>query len=80
MADGVEDVVELRKYIGIPESQNPITLLLQPAVTLIVVIVVRMLAAVQFDDETSVKANKVGDVVSDRNLAAKLKTVQLSVS
>ena len=63
----------LRRPFVIPESQYAKTLLLQPCITLgIVILCIGMLPAVKLDDQLLIKAYEVSNVAANRLLATEL--------
>ena len=80
-ADVLHDRIRLPQDINVPESNNLEAASLQPSGTLLVVgQLVEMLAPVQLDDELSVPAAEIGDVMVYGDLAPELESVELSVA
>jgi hypothetical protein len=61
----VEDTVHVLQDITIPKSQNNEPRLTQPSIALCIIDpLIRMLAAVDLDDQPSFEANKICNVIS----------------
>jgi hypothetical protein len=75
----VEDTIHILEDIAIPESpQNDEILSTQPSISFfIVVFLIRMLAAVDLDNQPSFETNKICNIISQWLLPAKLEPTNL---
>jgi len=65
----------------IPEPYNSKPLGTEPLIALMIIIVLpAMLSAIQINDQSLLKANKINNIVSDGRLPAKLAAAQLAAS
>jgi hypothetical protein len=65
----------------IPKSQQPKSLICKPiGSALIVISLLRVLSAVELDDQATFKANKIRDVAAKGNLAAKFELCESSIA
>src|SRR5262245_47788896 len=72
-----QDSCQVIDYVVVPESQNYKSLCFQPAVPFRVVVRgFRVLAAIQFDDQSRLKANEIDDIVTYRLLPLEFKTLE----
>jgi hypothetical protein len=69
-ADFLEDGLDIFENFVVPESQDGVALAREPFVSNDVVGVVEVLAAVGFDDDSGVVADKIWDVTSDGVLSS----------
>lgn len=74
--DHFQHTVAIAQHIGIPEAENSITLRFQPLITLSITRVLRVLSAVDLNDQAHVVANKVDDEATDWCLASEAQAVQ----
>ena len=72
MPDEGEHAISMQKQVSIPDSKNFKPPIGQCGIPNTIVSAIRMLTAVQFDNQLSFEANEVGNVSSDGNLAAEL--------
>jgi len=78
--DHVQNAVRILNDVVVPKSQDAIALAFEPARPHIVasgIFCFAVLRAIEFDDEPSGHAGEIGDVVSNRHLAAEMPAVQL---
>jgi hypothetical protein len=67
------------QHVIIPESQHPITSGVQPACTLLVIILsFRVLAAIHFDNHATLEAYKIHDIATNRLLAPEFRAPNLA--
>ena len=76
----MENTIQILNNIIVPEADNTITESAQLAVALPVFGAFRVLAAVEFDNQTPLAANKIDVVSIDRFLADEFKATQLPAS
>ena len=77
--DFCHDAFGLLQHVVIPEAQDAVALVLQKQVALLVVgLLIGVLSAVQFYDESGFDRDKVHDVVSNGILAAEFDVVKSS--
>jgi hypothetical protein len=74
--DHFQNAVSITQNIGIPEAKNPVALRLQPPIALGVALVLRVLPAVDFDDQMPFVTHEIDNEASDRCLPPEAKTVQ----
>ena len=78
LEDRVDDGIEFRLYITIPEPQDTVTCRSEETVSPIVIrAALEMLAAVQFDDDPAIEGGKVADVEANLMLTTKLEATDL---
>ena len=70
MPDRFDDLVGALEHVVVPESQDLEALRPQPCIPRFIVAGALVLAAVDLDDELSIQADEVDDVMTDRMLAA----------
>ena len=81
LEDRVDNSIEFRLDVTIPEPKDTITGRSQETVSLIVVFgAFEMLTPIQLDDETPVERSEVADVEADLVLAAELETGDLAAT
>ena len=77
--DGRQDVVHVLQYLIVPEAQDVKTASFEDRGALrVVVLLVRVPAAIQFDDQLGIDAHEIGDVAVDWELAAELEAVEVA--
>ena len=74
--DNVEDPLHIAEHIIVPEPQHLVAALSQPFVSNCVSLVRCMLAAVDFNNQSSLPANEVDDKWSNWVLADEFETAQ----
>jgi hypothetical protein len=67
---------DISEHVIVPEAKNAIPVIDKPSVARGITLVIGVLTAVDFDDESLLAANKVGDVGPDRLLANELESTQ----
>ncbi len=78
-ADRLDDAIGVLQHVVVPEAQNTEPFVLKPKRALCIFLrALRMLAAIDFDDEPPLNAHEVGDVAPERRLASEAMAVQLS--
>ncbi|KZC18475.1 hypothetical protein RHOFW104R3_36315 [Rhodanobacter denitrificans] len=76
-----EHAFDIHQCLIVPETQHAVSLGLQiPGAALVVPDLFRMLAAIQFNDQHGLTANKINDVMIDLMLAAEFVAIQLPVA
>ena len=71
--DDREDVLEIVHHVAIPKADDAVSLGLQePGARIIILNLLQMLRAVQFDDEFLFDADEIRDVISNRVLTPKV--------
>lgn len=79
--DRVDDSIEFRLDVTVPESQNTVSGRSQETVAPIVILgAFEMLTSIQFDDEPSVERGEVANVEADLVLAAELEPSNLAAT
>lgn len=83
MLQALENVFQhclaLLQHFIVPVAHHPVALGFEVlGATLVVVLLILMLGAVEFNDDFSIFAEKVDDVVADGDLAAEFVAVQLA--
>jgi len=74
----VSDTFDFLQHIMIPESENGKSLVAQPCIPFgVIVTLFRVLAAIEFDNDSLLQADKVDDVAPQRLLAAELAAFNL---
>jgi hypothetical protein len=68
----LKNAVHIFQTVMIPESQDAIVVLSQPSVANSILLVVRMLATIDLDNESRFPADEIDDVGADRLLANEL--------
>ena len=72
--NGCQDSIRHCQNIVVPETQDPVSLILQPFASGIVILrLFDMLPAIYFDNQLPVSADKINDIFSDKLLPSKLK-------
>jgi hypothetical protein len=72
--NGRQDRIRHCQNIVVPETQDPVSLILQPFASGIVILrLFDMLSAIYLDDQLPFSADKINDIFSDRLLPSKLK-------
>jgi len=74
--DHFQDAVSIAQDIGIPKAKNPVALRFKPPITLGVAFVLRVLPAIDFDDQASLMANELDNEAPDRCLPPETKAAQ----
>ena len=74
--DHFQDAVSIAQDIGIPEAEDPVAFRFKPPITLDVAFILRVLPAIDLDDQMPIVTNKINNEASDRCLPAKAKTIQ----
>jgi len=72
LKDGVEHTLRIGVQLGVPHPQNGPSLVHKKAIAANIAIAIRVLAAVKFDNQSSLPAGEVDSVRSDRQLAGEL--------
>ena len=75
-----EDALLVSRYFRIPESQHVITVCTERGVARPVPGIIRMLSAINFDDEPFLATNKINNVGADGLLPNEFETTQPSVA
>jgi hypothetical protein len=79
-SNGLQYTVEIFGNIGIPETDNPYTLLLKPFLAFVITgLGLRVLTAVKFDREIQCGTIEIENVAAGRMLAAKARIAYLTV-
>ena len=77
--DAFEDSLQRGQYLVVPESQYSKTMALQYQRTMMIILLtVRVLAAIYLHDQSGLNATEINSVVSYAVLAAELRTIQLT--
>lgn len=77
-ADRFDDAFDVAEDVVVPEAQNTKTFAVEPVRAFDIFLrTVRMLSAINLDDEPSFKANEIDDEASDRRLAAEAMAIEL---
>jgi hypothetical protein len=74
------DCIGILRYVVIPNADDPPTISREPSRSLLVSLARRMLAAVNFNDQTVSDRHEIRDIGSNRALAPKLIPGQSSVA
>ena len=74
LADGLENTLYIGFYIPVPKSQGAKTSLFKEFVSSLVLLISRMLAAIQLDNQLLLKTYKIWNVRAHRLLTAKSNT------
>ena len=69
------------QHVGIPETKDAQTLPLQKArAALVVVVPLNMLAAIEFNDQSSLRTDEITNVMADGHVPAKAKATDPATS
>jgi hypothetical protein len=81
LSNPLQNPVYVSEHIVVPKPQNNETLIAKPNITLFIVIfLLHVLSAVEFDNQSLLQAYEIDDVAPQRLLAAKLATVKLPIT
>jgi hypothetical protein len=75
-----QHTLDVTQHIVVPEPLHEEIVRSQPAISLLVVLRLRMLAAIDFDDETSTEANEVTDERAERNLPSEFEVNEAPIT
>ena len=67
----LQDAIHIARYLMIPETQDAVVVFVQPLIPHDVPFAVRVLAAIDFDDQLFLTANKIHDKAAEGLLAHK---------
>jgi hypothetical protein len=76
----LQNAVDIAEHIAVPNPDRPISKLAQHGIALAIGGAVRMLAAIDLDNEMQIATDEVCDVGSDRLLPYELETAELPVA
>ncbi len=68
---GLQHAIHIARYLMIPETQDAVAVFVQPLIPHDVPFAVRVLAAIDFDDQPFLAANKIDNIATERLLAHK---------
>jgi hypothetical protein len=71
-----QNAISVAQDIGIPEAKDPVALRFKPPIALDVALILRMLSAVDFNDQRSLVTNKIDNEAPDRCLPPEAETAQ----
>ena len=77
--DGIQNCIQLLHDFMIPEAKDFVSRRLQETRSLVIIparIVFGVLCTIQFDDQTKRMTGKVNEVMSNRHLSAKMRSVK----
>src|SRR5690606_452437 len=75
-----EHAVCISQDVIVPETDHSIPFALQPRRASYIAGAIRMLTAIEFDDQPAIGAKKIDNVMTDRHLSPKLKTEKGAVA
>src|ERR1043165_4692030 len=71
-----QDAISIGQNIRIPEAENPVAFRLEPTIALDVAFVLRVLSAVDFDDQVSLVTDEIDNEAPNGRLPAEAKAAQ----
>ena len=78
--DGRRDAIQIAEDFIVPKSKHAIAVFIEKGCSAIVAVTFTMLAAVRFDDQSLILADKIGNEGADWLLAAEFGAFELGVA